>query len=334
MGEKAPGKPEFLSGLLDKFSTDGVYQFALIGITLALYVLTKNSFFGVLVLLELLLIVALEIRHGVRKHGWKAELKDIAISLGAILLLWFAAMFVMGTSVPLNAVVSCSMLPNIERGDMVFVQGAAPIGYDVEISQAEFAQLNASPTVHVPGGSTLELKGSLYTYCAQFPTGQTCRQFFSEPESFYETRGPFLFQYGKCTRENREGRFSYQTPCLEYVEFNGTKYYPDLSHDTIVYAPAQGDLYSLAGDIIHRVYFTMHVGDSTFYLTKGDNNPVMDIQEYGYSLEMGNSPPGQSQYKGKIIGRMPFIGYLKLFTAGFFSETANCDSTLATPVHQ
>ncbi|MDD2655875.1 MAG: hypothetical protein PHQ80_04375 [Candidatus ainarchaeum sp.] len=332
MAGKAPAESESLSGIVDKFSTDWVYQFSLIGITLALYIITKNSLFGVLVLLELLFIVALEIRHGVRKHGWKAELRDIAISLGAILLLWFAAMFVMGTSVPLNAVVSCSMLPNIERGDMVLVQGSQPAGYEVEISQQEFAQLNGSPTVYPPDGSTRLLRGSLYTYCAQFPTDATCRQFFADPASFHEARGPFSFQYGKCTRENREGRFSYQTPCLEYVEFNGTKYYPDLSHDTIVYGPAQGDLYSLAGDIIHRVYFTVHVGDSTFYLTKGDNNPVMDIQEYSYSMEMGNSPPGQAQYKGKVVGRVPFIGYLKLFTAGFFSETTNCDSTLATPM--
>jgi hypothetical protein len=335
MEAKPPAEKKFLPDqLLERFSTDWVYQFGLIGITLALYILTKNPFFGVLVLLELLLIVALEIRHGVKKHGWKAELKDIAISLGAIILLWFAAMFVMGTSVPLNAVVSCSMLPNIERGDMVLVQGLQPAGYDVEITQAEFAQLNSSPAVHLPDGSTRELRGSLYTYCAQFPTEQTCRQFFNNPESFYETRGPFTFQYGKCTRENREGRFSYQTPCLEYVEFKGTQYYPNFAHDTIVYAPAQGDLYSLAGDIIHRVYFKINAGGSTFYLTKGDNNPVMDIQEYSYSMEMGNSPPSLAQYKGKVVGRVPFIGYLKLFTAGFFSETTNCDSTLAFPPMQ
>ncbi|MEW5996320.1 MAG: hypothetical protein AB1657_01865 [Candidatus Micrarchaeota archaeon] len=316
----------------ERIATDALLQFGIIAVTLALYMLTKSGIFGVLVMLEIVGIVALEVRHGVKKHGWKAELKEIAISLGAILIIWFAAMLVMGTSVPLNAVVSCSMLPNIERGDLVLVQGSGPAGYDVELTPEEFALLNGSATVYGPGGSAT-VRGSLYTYCAQFQGEPLCREFISGPDSFYETRGPFTFHYGTCLRKSRERDYAISTPCLSYVEVRGAPYPINLSHDTIVYGPGRGDLYSLAGDIIHRLYFRVRVGDSTYYLTKGDNNPIMDIQEYSYSREMGNSPPGDSQYKGKVIGRIPYIGYLKLFISGFFSETMNCDSTLQLPVY-
>jgi len=326
-------EPDF-SKLTERLATDTVLQFAVIAVTLVLYILTKSSIFGVLVMLEIVGIVALEVRHGVRKHGWKNELREVAISLGAILIIWFAAMFIMKTPVPLNAVVSCSMLPNIERGDLVVVQGTEPIGYEIQLTPEEFAQLNGSVTVHAPSGSNVTLKGSIYTYCAQYPSDPACRNFLSSPASFYETRGPFTFHYDNCLRESRENKYSLTTPCLSYVEVKGVRYSPDLTHDTIVYGPAQGDLYSLAGDIIHRLYLKVHVGDSTYYLTKGDNNPVMDIQEYSYSRAMGNSPPGNSQYKGKVIGRIPYIGYLKLFISGFFSETTNCDSTLEIPPTQ
>ncbi len=320
-----------LSKFTERLATDSALQFGIIALTLILYILTKSSIFGVLVMLEIIGIVALEIRHGVKKHGWKEELKEIVISLGAILIIWIAAMFIMKTPVPLNAVVSCSMLPNIERGDLVVVQGTDPAGYDIQLTPEEFAQLNSSPTVHTPTGSNVTLKGSLYTYCAQYPADPVCRQFLSDPASFYETRGPFSFHYGVCMRESRQNEYSVSTPCLSYVDVKGVPYRPDFTHDTIVYGPAPGDLYSLAGDIIHRLYLKVHVGDSTYYLTKGDNNPVMDIQEYSYSRAMGNSPPGNSQYKGKVIGRIPYIGYLKLFISGFFSETTNCDSTLELP---
>jgi len=319
------------SSLVDRLATDTVLQFGIIALTLILYIITKSGIFGILVMLEIVGIVALEIRHGVKKHGWKHEAREIVISLIAILIIWFFAMAVMGTSVPLNAVVSCSMLPNIERGDLVIVQGSEPSGYEITLTEEEFAQLSSSIVTIHSSDSSNELKGSLYTYCAQYPADPTCREFFANPSSFYEARGPFTFHYGTCTRESRKNEFSITTPCLTHVDFKGVPYYPDFTHDTIVYGPAQGDLYSLAGDIIHRLYFKIKMGDSTYYLTKGDNNPVMDIQEYSYSRAMGNTPPGNSQYKGKVIGRIPYIGYLKLFISGFFSETTNCDSTLELP---
>jgi hypothetical protein len=153
-----------------------------------------------------------------------------------------------------------------------------------------------------------------------------CDAFTSEPERFSESRGPFTFNYAKCGRVS--GDVILITPCVESVDFRGEKYFANLSHDTMVYGPREGNIYYYTGDIIHRVFFKIDSGGETYYLTKGDNNPIFDVQVYDYSLMMGNDAPSSSDYKGKILFRLPILGYPKLFISGFFSETAHCDSTL------
>ncbi len=49
--------------------------------------------------------------------------KEIATAFIAALLFWFALSFILNTAKPLNVVTSCSMLPDIQRGDLVIVQG-------------------------------------------------------------------------------------------------------------------------------------------------------------------------------------------------------------------
>jgi hypothetical protein len=59
-----------------------------------------------------------------------AAAKDIVFSLAAAIGLWLLLSFALNTSKPLNVVTSCSMLPVLHRGDLVFLQGgdfAAPL---------------------------------------------------------------------------------------------------------------------------------------------------------------------------------------------------------------
>ena len=308
-----------------ELATNFALQVAVVAATILLYVLTKHPIFGVLVAIEIIGIVIIEVRLGVKKHGWKGELKDIAISLGAIVIIWLGMMFVLNTPVPLDAVVSCSMLPNIERGDMVVVQGAEPLGYYIEMTPAEFEALNGPAVVTLPNGGEAEVLGSLYSYCSQVQD-EACVEFVEGPEGFSEKRGPLEMHYSSCQRTY--GEYYIEVPCVSSVTFKGKDYPINYSHDTIVYQPAEGTLYSLAGDIIHRLYFVVDVDGEKYYLTKGDNNPQFDIQDYSYGYGMGNTPPGKEQYKGKVIARIPYVGYLKLFISGFFSETPFCDSYL------
>ena len=93
---------EWAERWMERFATETMLQFSLIALTLILYLVTKSPIFGALILIEIVAIVALEIRYGVKAHGWKHELKEILVSLGIILFIWAAAMVVMQTPVPLN----------------------------------------------------------------------------------------------------------------------------------------------------------------------------------------------------------------------------------------
>ena len=116
---------------LERYTKNSYAQIGILALFLILYILTKNSIFGILFAVALVATVALEVWMGTKSHGWKHELKDTAICLGGIVLLWFALTIVLNSPVPINAVVSCSMLPNVERGDLILVQGAEPLGYEV-----------------------------------------------------------------------------------------------------------------------------------------------------------------------------------------------------------
>lgn len=314
---------------LEQYTKNSYLQIGLLALFLLFYIITKNSIFGILFAVTLIATVVLEVWMGSKTQGWKAELKDTAITLAGIVVLWFILTLVLNSSVPINAVVSCSMLPNVERGDLILVQGADPQGYVVNLSPEELAALQSTETTISAGTlGEFKLNGSIYSYCSQHKD-QVCSLFVANPEIFTETRGPFTFNYGTCTRI--DGNIELLTPCVESVSFKGETYYTNLSHDVIVYGPPKGDLYSYTGDIIHRLFFKVNSEGNTYYLTKGDNNPVFDIQVYDYSVQLGNKAPSQGDYKGLILVQIPYLGYPKLFISGFVSETVNCGTTLEYP---
>lgn len=78
---------------------------------------------------------------------------------------------------------------------------------------------------------------------------------------------------------------------------------------------------SSAGLVIHRVVLALESKSSSayVYLTKGDNNQVVD-QEAGLLVVE------QSKIHGKMLARIPLVGYLRLFLAGQFTEPRGCDT--------
>jgi signal peptidase I len=238
------------------------------------------------------------------------EAKETAIALLLALVIWFGAGFVLQTSSPLNAIVSCSMLPHIQRGDMVVLSGdriQSPTLQVQSLAGIGDAQIMQN------GQQVAQVKGSLYSHCAQNTVLPLCRQFVSSPETFVERQGPLSFGYESCgmvypkTDERQSG------PCVSWLEVNGKRYYENLSNDVVVYQPQKEEYYARVGDIIHRAYAKLQAGNQTYILTKGDNNPVFDIQVYDEKLEMGNAPVDTSRFKGRVLLGIPVIGYLKLF---------------------
>ncbi len=306
----------------------------LIAICFLAFLLTKNPVFGILVAIFIFSLLLTEAFAGASSHGWKKEAKETGIALLAALIVWFGASFLLGTASPLNGIVTCSMLPNLERGDMVVLQGGIPKAQTIDVTPDDFISLtNPKATVYY-SNSSLEVMGSIFAYCAQKKGSEAlCNSFIESPESFRETRGNFQFNYRKCDVTSTNGAYIGYAPCLESISYKGQIYSFNKSNDIIVYTPGTQELY-FPNDIIHRAFVQIKSGSKTYYITRGDNNVVADIQGYNYANGKFNLPPSQEQLKGHVLVRLPYIGYFKLFISFFqigdlaFVEPQGCQTVL------
>lgn len=302
------------------------------------YILVKNIFLGLLAGLLMVFIVAWEFYAGVKEGGLKSELKNTAIAILLALIVWFGAGWVLATPTPINAIVSCSMRPAYERGDMVFLKGG-----DIKTAYFDYngptSDINSSAIITF-GSQSWPIDGSLLAYCSHdLSSGGKdgrCQAFLQEPGAFVETHGPLQFTYGTCPRVKADGNSApyTQTICVRSTTFEGKQVAYDPSYDLIVYGPKSGELYSRVGDIVHRVRMAVRGSDgTTVYLTKGDNNPVFDLQAYDYSTGQGNNPVQMSQIRGHVFARLPFLGNLKLFITPQIladpTSQSGCDSNFA-----
>lgn len=290
-----------------------------------LFLITKNILFAILTLISMIAIVGSEVHEGVEKHGWTHEIVDTVISLVLVLVFWFGLQFILSTASPISAIVTCSMLPNLDRGDLVIVQGSEINAYEISMSKEEFEKLKSYETEVEYNGMNFSVKGSIYSYCSE-NQDPICSSFISEPEKFTEKRGNMVFHYTKCDLKYLEEGKTVSEPCVDYVEYKGKEYPINLSHDTVVYIPEENTYFSYVGDIIHRTYFKINVDGEIYYLAKGDNNQILDIQMYSYQYELGNLPA--KKINGKEIIQIPYVGYLKLFISGLFTAPPQCNTNL------
>ncbi|MEW6036491.1 MAG: hypothetical protein AB1529_07810 [Candidatus Micrarchaeota archaeon] len=285
-----------------------------------------SPLFGILIVVEIAYFVALEVKDGAKKHGWKHEVVDTVVALLVAVGIWFGASLVLNTSSPLSAVVSCSMLPNLQRGDFVLVQGAPVRAYQLDMSGAELESLTSDSMITYDGGNAT-IKGSLLPYCIASRGSQMCQAFITSPGSFLEKKGAFTYRYERCGISFSNGTAG-SMPCLKSVAFHGTEYLTNFSNDVIVYQPGAGDAYAKIGDIVHRVLFRIDADGKGYYITRGDNNPVLDMQVYDYGRDLMNRPIPEENSRGKVIGRIPLLGYFKLFISGYFGEDSQCRTQL------
>ena len=309
--------------------SDGKTQAAILVILLVLYIITKNPVFGILTLLAMLFLLGVEVYVGVKAHGWKSELRDTLIAVVVAALLYYGLGFALHTSSPISAVVSCSMLPSLSRGDLIVIQGSLPSSPTWEVSEEDMKDIQNPNITVLVNGKVYKMKGSIFSYCL-FNSGEVCDKFRENPSSVVEKRGNFIFKYGMC---KRIGKLTYYQPCLKEIVYkNNTLSLSSKQGDVVVYTPKKEDLFGFAlrgGEVVHRVVLTLKRGNKTLYITKGDNNNVADMQFYSYTYDKGNSPVLPSQIKGKVVFRIPFLGYYKLFLVGSFSETEFCSSVLS-----
>ena len=243
-----------------KFFTQGWGAYTIPLILIALYLLLEqlpfSSFLGLACFLSIVYLVFTDVLPTKKESkNISQPLWELAKTIGLAIAAWILICIVLQTGKPMNVVTSCSMLPVLHRGDLVFLQGGQIAAQNVVLnssimqSNLEFSQCN----VHYLNGS----------------------------ES--------------------------TAPCLSSLTLNGNQYPAKTQNDIIIYE-ADPAIY---GSIIHRAMLNVTFGNSSYLLTKGDNNPGMDQQS-------GIKPVSQDRINGKVMLVIPAIGYLKVFLfAGF-----------------
>jgi len=307
-------------------------QLGLLFATLLLYLIVKGPYpnfgvaIGIFIAIEIFIMVGLEIKSGAKEYGWEHEVIDTLVALIVAVAIWVTASLMLNTSSPISGVVSCSMLPNLYRGDFVIIQGAEADAYAITMSKDQLETLKSHDVVLYYNNTNTTVGGSAYSYCMSHRYEPLCKSFISEPESVIEVAGPLTYHYSLCTIDYPGKDIQSFGPCVRSVDYDGRSYLVNYSNNIIVYKSDPGTLFSQVGDIVHRVLFRIDVGNETYYLTRGDNNPILDIQMY--SGGVGNDPIPERNVKGKVLFRIPLLGYFKLFIAGFYTEDPQCDTLL------
>lgn len=291
-----------------------------------IYLITHENLFGLMMGLTFILMVIEDIIKGLLTGGVRSELKELIVALLVAIGVWYGISFLLNTSTPISAVVTCSMLPTLERGDMVIVRGENINTYGT-IYVDSVDDIGSEAIVKV-GNITKKVNGSIDSYCVFHSNDPLCAVYRSQPDRVIEYHGKLEFHYGVCKRKTRNNTEFY-VPCVVSVKKIGSpitiSLYPHSDKgDIIVYQPNKGDLFSYVGDIVHRGVVKIVAKDGTYFLTKGDNNQITDLQVYypGYG---GNHLIPEKNVKGKVIFRIPVIGYVKLFISAQLNMPEQCN---------
>ncbi len=293
------------------------------------FLITKHWIFGIFTAILLLVLVLAEIAMGIAENGLGNEIRETVIAILFAFCFWYGLSIILSTPTPLNAIVTCSMIPQLSRGDLIILQGGEINAPEISLTKSQVSQITSDAKITYKNDS-FTVKGSIMEYCMQNPSGENCEEFFSSPSSFKEMHGPLSFNYEMCERTILSTGQKGYIPCVKSVSYAGKEYGTNLENDIVVYQPKEGELYSYVGDIIHRVHLKIGVNGVDYYLIKGDNNEIFDIQRYNYDYGLGNGLVSEEQVKGKVLFRVPYLGYFKLLLSGlanptFFVEPAGCD---------
>ena len=290
---------------------------------------------GIALLLSIIAIVAVELINGFNEEGLVKNIVELVIVVVAVFALWTGLKITLHTQYPIDVVPSCSMLPSLQRGDILLLQG---------VSGAKGINAVKAPIVNVTSSSydsMIQNPGREFVSCvAYLQNGNTAKI------SQYMEPGYSIGLYSASSYGGSVLPYSYQNNnTIQYVcgvaqdrfangsvasivttnaiKIGGTLIQGDRNNTIAVYATTSKDLFYEEGDsyIVHRIYAVLNVSGNYYFLTKGDNNPGLDIQ-------YGNYPANLSQIEGKVVASVPYLGYLKLILTNHFTEPAGCNSTI------
>jgi len=310
--------------------------YLLLALLFVLYLLFQSNqalsvIFGTAAFLMLVSVIMLELFAGMQEEGYVKNILEMVAAVAAVVLLWFLLRALLQTPNPIDVVPSCSMLPALQRGDMVVLRGISNISQIhapvVNITKTQFANLLNSIR-----------NGSLSCVAYTVSNNRVVISQIAYPGytvGLYKQGNPgYIVQDGaqanntiKYTCGTVPSRFSNGTTVSEAstisITIANTTISDNKNNSIVVYETVPEDLFYKEGDlyIVHRAYAVLNVQGSYYTLTKGDNNPGLDVQ---YS----NYPANLSFIQGRVIASIPYAGYLKLLLSGSLRQPAGCNSTI------
>jgi len=287
---------------------------------------------GILLFFMIIITIVVELLSGGKEEGYKKSIVEIVIALVIVVAFWYALKFILQTNDPIDVVPSCSMLPVLHRGDMIVLDGVKSI-----------SQIKA-PVINVTNAQmayVLNHENSESLECVAYyvsPTGTQVDQIIKPGYKVGLLESTASGYYIVSNSSQAKNVVRYVCGSREIVYANGTtanEAYTeaiivnnvtvkgDRGNSIIVYKTNPNDLFYKEGDsyIVHRVYAVLNDSGNYYFLTKGDNNPGLDMQYENY-------PTGMDNISGKVIAAVPYLGYIKLILSNDFVQPQGCNSTV------
>lgn len=312
-----------------------IYVFLII--VFVLYLLLQRiaiiaDILGIVLLLGIISVIVLETMNGVKEEGYVKNILELVAVVVIVLLVWFGLKFILQTPYPIDVVPSCSMLPNLQRGSILLLDGVsgvngikAPI---VNVTQSQYDSMAKNQNKEFMSCVSYIENGSRVSISQYLLPGYTIGLYESSPyggsiipNSSQESN---LVQYDCGVAQDKLSNGS-TTPIVitTAIKIDGTIINGDRNNSIVVYSTVPQDVFYQEGDnyIVHRLYAVLNVSGKYYFLTKGDNNPGLDMQ-------YGNYPSNSSLIEGKVIASVPYLGYLKLILSNSFSQPQGCNTTI------
>ncbi len=287
--------------------------------------------FGISVFFVLVTIIALELILGAKDEGYKKMMIEIFVAIAIVAAIWLLLSAYLHTAYPIDVVPSCSMLPHLHRGDLIFVRGIENIS-QIKAPILNITSTQASKILDSPSES---LECVAYGYSnGRLEVSQIIKPNYSL--GLYSSSDSQLVPYGQQSqpvtytcgaRAVKYGNGSIVNEAyLASITVNNITVVGDRNNSIIVYKTAPGDLFYSEGDpyVVHRVYAILNASGQYYMLTKGDNNPGLDMQYFNYPAPTGN-------VIGKVVGAIPYVGYIKLILDGSIAQPQGCNYTITHP---
>ncbi len=291
-----------------------------------------SAIFGIALFLMIVILIVMEVMNGVNEEGVTKNLIEIGAAILIVVVFWFSLKALLHTNYPLDVVPSCSMLPQLKRGDLILLQGVQQVSQIkvpiVSVSSANYNKFQTtisdefmSCVAYRINSNTISVSQaikpgySIGLYRSTVNGGQIVPNILQQGNLIQYTCGPKEIEFANGSTE--------QEAYLTAVTINGTTIYNDTNNSVVVYATIPNDYFYKLGDsyIVHRAFAALNVSGNYIVLTKGDNNPGLDIQ-------YGNYPVNLTYVQGKVIAAIPYLGYLKLALSNSFVEPAGCNTTV------